>query len=710
MAVSNSISESQRGQLVAIEGDIEAVSVQLMLLPPSRKILILPALTATSTTNPSDAFDACEFVRNIHTAFTKRAELARSFLQSSTSTQPRLVFMNGGSIGARAACVARISKEVTNGSIADAETLLDVIIKNGVARLRDPPKRHKQEQTQQEDMLDMKAGAGDDSRHHSAPYILASGSLKTDAIQLANLAGVATLLSDGSYGISTSGKQQRSGSDPTMQNTWRMKTQTKNPPGTRDDLFTSSSSDEIVKTMLEVPYRPRRLFSDDDTFQLKRSTFGPRDSIYNRNGDDFEYDDEEGLKSPGGESIMSVPATPAVVFGEAQLVDMASDKIVKKSQSFDRYHPSTSRTPAVSGSTLLPAQLKHSSSAIYLRTKVESQGPLKEEDYSAFPRRNFTKASETTIRRSPPQSGSLRSNSLSTAPRARVYVDRATDAWEVQDLPSGPFTPVFPVTEDLIIHLVGDQLNEVLEALVLSYRNGKYGTASSMEAKSNSEPHSPNSESSFEPIADPVDKKATDRPTSYHTVKTENAEYDPYAAHNKWPQIFKRHLSLKQKSTEDTNFDFNLSTPVQTPPVTRRTSKKSKATLERFIELAPVNSRNAISVQNSLRQLLSVHFPPGEEKYCQHYYPVHPEADRLWKPVFRNDENAAIGNKGRTVDQIIAVGREHGVKKDFFLQISGQIEKLGMKRDGVNRSGKLDIRYEMSRFDRYRSTDSTVDT
>jgi hypothetical protein len=51
-----------------------------------------------------------------------------------------------------------------------------------------------------------------------------------------------------------------------------------------------------------------------------------------------------------------------------------------------------------------------------------------------------------------------------------------------------------------------------------------------------------------------------------------------------------------------------------------------------------------------------------------------------------------VGGESWTVDQIIALGCEDGVKNDFFVKISGQVERLGSKRDGLNRGGKLDIR------------------
>lgn len=122
-----------------------------------------------------------------------------------------------------------------------------------------------------------------------------------------------------------------------------------------------------------------------------------------------------------------------------------------------------------------------------------------------------------------------------------------------------------------------------------------------------------------------------------------------------------------------------------TPPPTR-------GNIYNFISFSAELSSNAINVQNSFRQLLDVQFPAGEDGYSQFYYQVSPEAERLWKPVFRNDKSTMGGSESRTVDQIIALGREDGVKNDFFVQISGQVERLGSKRDGLSQSGKLDIR------------------
>ena len=128
--------EERSGKLIALEGDADTIATQLRLLPPSQKILVLPSvLEKLSEDCDEKTFNAQTFVREVHTAFTDRTESARTFLQLSTSTQPRLVFMNGGSVAARTACISRICENVTNGDIVQAEAIYNEIVKDGVSGL-----------------------------------------------------------------------------------------------------------------------------------------------------------------------------------------------------------------------------------------------------------------------------------------------------------------------------------------------------------------------------------------------------------------------------------------------------------------------------------------------------------------------------------------------------------------------------------------------
>ncbi|KAF4414704.1 hypothetical protein F53441_14710, partial [Fusarium austroafricanum] len=128
-------------------------------------------------------------------------------------------------------------------------------------------------------------------------------------------------------------------------------------------------------------------------------------------------------------------------------------------------------------------------------------------------------------------------------------------------------------------------------------------------------------------------------------------------------------------------------TPVQTPPplVSDIDSK--------FHDLQINSQETAITVQNSLRSVLQEHFPPETQGYRQFQFPLLPELEGLWKPVFCDNETNSNHGSCHRIDQIIAIGAQRGVKRDYACAIAGQLEKLGTKCNGMSRSGRLDFRY-----------------
>lgn len=123
------------GKLVSLEGDVETISTQLRLLPPSQKILVLPSLLENISTTDKHSFKPRAYIREVHEAYTGRIETARSFLETSTAWHPKLVLMNGGSVGARTTCITSICQNLTNGDVEKAEAIFDDIVKDGVAGL-----------------------------------------------------------------------------------------------------------------------------------------------------------------------------------------------------------------------------------------------------------------------------------------------------------------------------------------------------------------------------------------------------------------------------------------------------------------------------------------------------------------------------------------------------------------------------------------------
>ena len=119
------------GTVVAFEGNADLISTQLRLLPISSKILILNSLLdAIPRFAAGSKFDAPSFVAHVHKVFVQRAATARSFLENSTEDHPRLVFMNGGSMSAKAACLEKICEKVTSGDLARAEEVYDEIVRS----------------------------------------------------------------------------------------------------------------------------------------------------------------------------------------------------------------------------------------------------------------------------------------------------------------------------------------------------------------------------------------------------------------------------------------------------------------------------------------------------------------------------------------------------------------------------------------------------
>ena len=736
------IQDNLSGKLIALEGDTDVIATQLRLLPPSQKILILPNFSETSVPEvEKEAFDARAFIRELQKAVIQRTETARSFLQTSTPTQPRLVFTVHGSVSARTTCITKISQNITNGNIEEAEAVFNHLVKDGIAGLAKADKVVEQDQ-------DIEEQAAEDEDQAVGKHVRAAQEVSERAFSDANDAQEQHSLSltDADSALERVPSRGIPPKSRVMDLVRGMEKPSKEeglsePRATKIPISkfaspTSHPSDKIVRTVLTVPDRKTSVVEKRTTFghnqgamRLDQLAGGlSHQSLDDTDTDTDTYTDDEFsdliIASPGGESILSVPQTPGgVEYGEACLVDVQSGsptKSVKRAHSVDKLFPSNDRVQNYSS---IPRPLKQSKSHYQLRrepptTAVQDEDGQDSQRFPTLPRTTFVKASETTIKRSPTSSRSSRSlrstNSSSSStetPDCAVFVERGTDAIEIpiDDPTEVPFAPVFELVEDLVIHFTDDQPNDIFESVLRSYKSGTYPIIPAPLTPASSEtPSSPSSlinhqgsEVSLSPrsissLQLEVDPEV--RPTSYLTNEADDYSYnrrsfDPYSD-DSYPPDIKRPSRGNLGIVEN---PFSTVAPPKAPMTVEMdipiTMEAEENPLEnRFVEFSPANTGNAISVQNSFRELLSIIFP-ASENYSQYVYPVATEAERLWKPVFRNEEGGPIGIEGRTVDQIIAFGCEEGVKKDFFYQISGQIEKIGTKRDGSSRSGKLDIRY-----------------
>ncbi|KAH8656949.1 hypothetical protein BGZ60DRAFT_531814 [Tricladium varicosporioides] len=690
------------GTLVAVEGDSYTISTQLRLLPPSQKILVLPSLSDIIPETPENqCFDARAFIRDVYIAFSERTETAQSFIKSWTSAQPRLVFMNGGTICARATCISRISEKITNGNIAEAEVIFNGIVQGGVAGLLGDEGVQEVTPIEYEDVKE-EITADETIQKPQDPTMKAmqdAEKLDRETAELQQEGEIHRNSFHTSEEVPIALEADFRGSVMTM-------------PGFRSDLRTtpernvlcSSRGDDIKRTILTVRNRPsiagpgcplEQRCSVNSAYDA-RSSYTATDT--HQTGTVNDYDDTT-------DTFLSMTPSPGVVYGEAYLVDVQTalpEKEVKRVKSVDRFYHSNSKIQErVSGQTL---KLRHTVSTVNLGGRPVSTIKIPYSGSTKLSRGTFIKASETTIKRSPISTrSSSSSTALSQIPTQHGYFDRGTDAVsdlavkEPADDREAEFIPVFPLVEDFVIHFSDSKQNTILESVIQSYKDATYSTLPLFPKAYSDVPPSPASFSILE-HSGTVSKTARFdiglRPDSRLTTKLDDPgyqrrhSYGPYSSDNRYPVGIQQPLPSRNKLLRA---DSGVQMP--DPPTPSRTPQLLSNQNSKFVEFSLPPTGNAISTQDSLRQLLSVHLPAGENGFSQYCYPVGPEVERLWKPVFGNDNNSSTGNEGRTVDQIIAFGSEAGVKKEFFHQISGHVERLGVKKDGVSRSAKLNITY-----------------
>lgn len=679
------------GKLVALEGETDTISTQLRLLPPSQKILVLPSLLETVSKPDKHSFKPRAYVREVHEAYTSRIETAWSFLESSTTAHPRLVLMNGGSIGARTACIASICQNLTNGDVEKAEAILNDIVKDGVAGLlahEDEENEYAQSNDANESTAKTVEKADESEEDPTVKAMKAADSLDRETAALQeDEAGDSEVTLVTPVESSSEIKKGAVSEDPE-----------KAIIRATDAVY----KDDIRTTEITIPDRKNAMSDGLSTFggagsrtPMSVASFltAPLSQHSHTSAEDEGEGYDTDLISPG-EDTFSVPPTPRVEYGEACVVDVQATlvkhlaKEVRRTKSMEDLSHGRSKPRVIS---LPPGKLRHSKSEYHLGERPTSaSGRIEDPDAPEFvqlPQTTFVRASTTTIRKAQSLVYSEPSSSQTT-PTMRIFVDRGADAWD-PDASEEPapeeavsYEPVFPALEDLVIHCVNDMPNETLASVFQSYKNVTYPTMPppSSTVSGDECPQTPTN--AAESLAEP-ESRETPEPERVEAI-TED-EFDPYSSGHHYPTI--------KQSIPRSKFARIERDPSPEPPSPTVTLPAPVSIVdEKFCEFPILAPSTVIGIQNSLRAFLGARFPAGDNGYSQYYFATAPEADRLWKPVFRIDQNASIGDEGRTIDQIIALGCEDGVKKEFFSQISGQVERLGTKRDGLSRSGKLDLR------------------
>lgn len=266
------------------------------------------------------------------------------------------------------------------------------------------------------------------------------------------------------------------------------------------------------------------------------------------------------------------------------------------------------------------------------------------------------------------------------------YVDRGTDADDSLDS-STPFTPLFACTEDLIVYLKDETtMDDLLDSVVGAFKDYRYPllshspTASEPEKDEKLEPGTPKSrplERCME-TGEPSQEDGGAAPPS-----SSMEDYDPFAyTQPEWK-------FAKPAHDAPTVTIVRPPTPAQTPPPASGPAENGHK-IHDFI-LAP--NQTAVAVQNSLRSILGEYFPQESQGYHQFQFSLLPELDELWKPVFRRSGSQGSQKDGGKTQQILAIGSQESVKKEYSLAITTQLEKLGSKSSDNGRADRLDFRY-----------------
>jgi hypothetical protein len=702
--------------IVAFEGHPDIISTQLRLLPTSPQILILPSVSCYLPTDDGEQHhEVHEYIRKAHDAVMARNKTARAFLQGSNPSDRRLVFMNGGTPGAQARCIRHIMRHETQGDDVEAEAMFSFLVKEGLGGLESQAKKWNERGAAAGKQTDDEEGTGSYSsmsprtvprRHYEPPHMREPqhqqqlGGLDEDPIWRAMRAAEALDRQTASLQPSneldlTVGHRPRSASLPMYGYSDNFgEAGPFSVFGARRRANSVASIEEAAEEVPVPPITPRFSITHYDEQSLDQpvltgftdpelspscvgETYGPT-FLHSPVVDTLPTAKSQGLpaRSPGD-----------VVFGEASMIDMrlpTSQGPVTRVRSLDRMYPSGPKYRDLCiPSSVVEADAEGARRPRSCMVVSDKQDPSSSRlDLIERPRTILVRPTQASIVSLPPVPAEKKRKSIRLA-----YVDRGTDAAVPIERPE-PFAPVLPVTEDLVVYFKDEVPDAILDTVVKSFRDRTYPVLSNSPDGSEADtvndqlPSTPTSQSIRD--AEMMSKATERRELTVASPPVDMDGYDPFAyVQNSW--------SPPKPVNSVPPLIMNVErppTPVKTPVPSVSDGGDGK-----FHEFKLTSDQTAVVIQNSLRSILGVYFPPGTQGFRQFSFALLPELEGLWRPIFREAEPGSPRANDRRMDQILAVGSQRGVKKEYSSAIVGQLDKLGAKRSGMSRSGRLDFRY-----------------
>ncbi|KAK3387152.1 hypothetical protein B0H63DRAFT_151075 [Podospora didyma] len=682
-------SPRDHGNIIAFEGPAELVSAQLRLLPTSPQIMILPNLQhyllGDSNQQP---FSVRHLIYQIHKASKTRHAAALEFLRPSRADKKRIIFLDGGTVGAHSLCLSAISKHYTNGDVEKAGSIFNKLASNGVAglvrgrpttlssandaspQLEKEPRSSKDPDTQatgtrgssgkkrksvEEALLESEHDEVDDPiiramRAADALY------LETECLQPPNHDVDLTSRSTSSSRT----RSRRSLSLSALHFAEFLQSSRSSSRSRLTQSYPLTTADNCLAAILQVSATVRPL-----------RTKIPLNSL---SWVDEASDVGSSMVSPSSESHSSRPQTPdRLTRREIRVtgVRLLPKQKRTRSKSLERSFLDSEDERSLADLILqLPAERTSRSGSRGGKYQTSCRSSVATTKSGSQPKSTDSNSPDAGAEKAPTTPSNRTSSQPSGEPRSPdTSSDKLVDATDIvhEVLPNAGlsaqqqqqqqqrlFEPVLPLLEDLVVHFSGEAPDELFEMVLQGFRNGANASRTSAMETPGSGGGLGDSES---------------------TLKAPNDT----AAH--------RNTILSIETPSELSSYYGVTPPIQTDFI------QAAPTLDqRFYNLS-VGSQAAVAVQNSLRLVLKSRFPLDNWAYCPSQFSAHMEKESLWKPVFLDAVPRAASKSNRKTDLILAIGAEMGVKREYISTVMGQIEKLGAKTTGLSRTGRLDLRY-----------------
>ncbi|KAJ1338236.1 hypothetical protein MN608_01094 [Microdochium nivale] len=717
---------AHHGSVVAFEGNHDIISTQLRLLPSSPKVLIVPSIDHfldVKIAAPAD--DLRANILRIHLAAAKRAGIVATFFDDSTPDNRKLVFLNGGTAAATAKCISLIRRHYVNTTIQEAEFLYHELVRNGVAGLQHP---------RTNDEHSSKA-------HSSIVGNVAQRCFEEDLEEPLDDPISRAMKAADALDRETESLQPNNELDLTT----TPRPRSMSVPGLYfpDDVENAApfyvfgapenSCLSMTRETQRTITRDLELFElceKSDSSKARSTALRALQSLEKCLGTaDYESTIPSCVGEPYDLATQAHDEIPAVILS-ARLVDLRrTDSLVratpKRVRSVDRVYATAARNSDASLCRFSKAvEVEHQ---IHRNNSQANDRRLLRSRYcSDFDGAAFSQSTRCTAKRtsqlsiarinvkgrpsSDNDTGStncIKYTNQSTETN-HTYVDRGVDAIEPHllhldavrrlELPSGaPFVPVLPMLEDLVIHFKGDQSDVVLDTMISGLQEGTYPVSlppllpgndedrsSSRSSTSSHESARPNSDTGY------CGMSTSTAPTSVYPADAD--DYDPFASHGDYLRPAEHTWESGQADMAKHEPTMHMAASLGSMP--KSASQAQTSTIEKnFHAFETTNCCNAVGIQNSLRSILNIYFPPQDGGLDHLKFPSLPEMGSLWNPVFRDGETEGSQARNTSIDLILAIGAQKGVDRSFLGAISGSLEKLGSKQNGISRSGRLDLRY-----------------